>query len=67
MIDGVEELADVHVQYPVHRLALDSYNQGIERVVRTATGLISIREPQEIGFILKTAVDRSRPPLSGRQ
>ena len=51
MIDGVEELADVHVQYPVHRLALDSYNQGIERVVRTATGLISIREPQEIGFV----------------
>jgi hypothetical protein len=38
VIDGVEELADVHVQYPVHWLALDSYNQGIERVVRTATG-----------------------------
>ena len=38
-------------KYPVHRLALDSYNQGIERVVRTATGLISIREPREIGFV----------------
>ena len=51
MFDSVKEFSNVHVRYPVHRLTFDPYDQGIERAVRAPTGLIPIRESQEVGFI----------------
>ncbi len=47
LADRVEKAPDVGVQYPVHLPAADCDRQGVERIVRSASGPEPVREPEE--------------------
>jgi hypothetical protein len=53
LVDRIKESRDIGVQYVVHLRAVDPDIQGVQRIVLTALGSESVREPEE--FLL---VDR---------
>ena len=48
VFDGVEEFADVCIEYEVHSLAPDSHRYSVQRVVCAALGSKSVAEAQEV-------------------
>src|SRR5271157_3814891 len=57
-----EERPDIGVEYVVHLLAADPDDERIQRIVLTALGSESIREPEEV-FLVDRAQHRRRGPL----
>src|SRR5467141_4080908 len=54
--------ADVGVQNEVHFPAADSHRERVERIMRSASGPESIREPEEV-FLVDRVQHRNRRPL----
>ena len=48
MFDGVEEFADVCIEYEVHSLAPDSDRYGVQRIVRAALGSKAVAKSKEV-------------------
>jgi hypothetical protein len=51
MADVVEEPADIGIDDPVHRLALDPHRQGVQRIVLSPSGSKPVREAEEVRLV----------------